>query len=312
MEKDGFQIVWRRGTAWLESRALARLPWVLHAFSTRAGGASRGLISGLDLGRTAGAVSAAVLANRRRFFCALEVEKWPRAEARQIHSTIAYLARHGKSAPVEFRPSGAQPTRARRSKAVPRGDALFTDQPGLLLVVRTADCLPLLLADPRRRAVGAVHAGWRGELGGVVEKAIGEMRRLFGTRPRDVLAALGPSIRVCSYEVGPEIEEAFCGRYPQGESFFKNVPKPRASAGRPMDLRWDRTPGHDAVETSRHLDLVAAARAQLRRAGVPAAHIQVAEFCTACRPDLFFSHRKQGSRAGRMMAVIGIRPSRRS
>jgi purine-nucleoside/S-methyl-5'-thioadenosine phosphorylase / adenosine deaminase len=282
----------------------------LHAFSTHAGGASRGLISGFDLGRAAGAMSPAVRANRRLFFRALEAEEWALAEVHQIHSTIAYLARHGNNAPVEFRPGGAPPGGPHLEAA--RGDALFTDQPGLLVAVRTADCLPVLLADRRRCAVAAVHAGWRGALSGVVEKAVGEMRRLFGTRPRDVLAALGPSIRVCCYEVGPEIEEAFCGRYPEGESFFKKVPKLQTSTGRPMDLRWDRTPGHDAVETVRHLDLVAAARAQLHRSGVPASHIQVAEFCTACRSDLFYSHRKQGGRAGRMMAVIGIRHSHAS
>jgi purine-nucleoside/S-methyl-5'-thioadenosine phosphorylase / adenosine deaminase len=296
----------RRGTTWLESAALARLPWALHAFSTRAGGVSRSPVAGLNLGYGAGDTAAHIRENRRRFFRALGAEVCALAEVRQIHSTIAYRVAPGHAAPVEFLPSGAR-LPGERPSTVPRGDALFTDQAGLLVAVRTADCLPVLLADTRRRAVGAIHAGWRGALGGVVEKAVGEMRRLFGSRSRDLLAALGPSIRVCCYEVGPEVKEAFCGRYPEGESFFRRVPKPPASTGRPMDLRWDRTPGHDAVETACHLDLVAVALAQLRRAGVPASHIQAAEFCTACRSDLFYSHRKQAGRAGRMMALIGIR-----
>ncbi len=312
MAAANFQFVSRGKTVWLESRALARLPWALHAFSTRSDGASRSPADGLDLGLNAGKPAASPRRNRRRFLRALGAEECALAEVRQIHSTLAYRVERGGRREVVFLPCGA-PSPAALSPRTARGDALFTDRPGLLVAVRTADCLPVLLADPRRHAVGAVHAGWRGALAGVVEKAAGEMRRLFGSRPGDLLAALGPSIRACCYEVGPEVEEAFCGRFPDGESFFRRVSKPRGASGRPMDLRWDSTPGHEVLETSCHLDLVAAARAQLRRAGVPAAHIQVADFCTACRTDLFYSHRKEAARAGRMMALIGIRaPAARS
>jgi hypothetical protein len=145
-----------------------------------------------------------------------------------------------------------------------------------------------------------------------VEKAVGDLRRLFGSQPEDLLAALGPSIRACCYEVGQEVVDAFCGRFAGGEKFFRrDSPEGgrwRASAGALVSLSL-YPPGHaPTVAPAARLDLVAAAQAQLLRAGLRAADIQTAPCCTACRTDLFFSHRKEGSRTGRMMAVIGIRP----
>jgi copper oxidase (laccase) domain-containing protein len=125
------------------------------------------------------------------------------------------------------------------------------------------------------------------------------MRRVFGTRPRDLLGAIGPSIRACCYEVGEEVQEKFLSRFDQGERFFRKMPRPAPTIA-------ERYPKAPAL----HLDLVAVARAQLESAGVAPAHIEVADFCTACRTDLFFSHRKEGSGTGRMMALIGIRPEK--
>jgi YfiH family protein len=191
---------------------------------------------------------------------------------------------------------------------LPSGDALLTDQPGILLSVQTADCLPILLVDPARRAVAAVHAGWRGLLQRIAEKAVGEMQRAFHSRPEELRAAIGPSIRACCYEVGQEVVEAYRGRFTRSEGYFTAPPAgDAANASRyPLLFLSARPPGQgpDGAAAAR-LDLVAVTRDQLQNVGLRSRYICVADFCTACRTDLFFSHRKEGL-TGRMMAVVGV------
>ncbi len=297
---------------WLECASLTRLPWLLHAFSTRRGGVSRAPPAGLNLGFTQGDRRTKVEENRALFFRALGAGCFTLAELSQIHSAKMYQVVSGEPS-LDFRPSGCTMPESLKGMR-PEGDALLTDQAGILLSARTADCLPVLLVDPVRRAVAAVHAGWRGALERILEKAVGEMRRMFGSIPRNLLAAVGPCIRACCYEVGEEIVNHFCGRFPGGEGFFQKAPGPKTSAGlaaRYSVLLLSAKPSRHAQDASPtvHLDLVAVARDELQSAGVLAAKIQVAEFCTACRSDLFFSHRKEGRKTGRMMAVVGIRPS---
>ena len=157
-------------------------PWLVHSFSTRAGGVSRG--GTLNLGFTKNDSRAAVERNRNLFLKATGAEGLKSVSMRQIHSDIIH---HISDIPI--------------SPLV--GDGVITNTPGLLLSIQTADCLPILLADPKKRAVGAFHAGWRGTLARVVEKGIGEMRRQFGSNPRDLRAAIGPGIHKCCYQVGP-------------------------------------------------------------------------------------------------------------
>jgi purine-nucleoside/S-methyl-5'-thioadenosine phosphorylase / adenosine deaminase len=168
-------------------------------------------------------------------------------------------------------------------------------------------CSPIRGSAP----LAAVHAGWRGALARIIEKSVGEMRRVFGSRPTDLLAVLGPSIRACCYEVGPEVVDAFTGRFAEGERFF--VEPPHGTRARSVEARYpalfltQTPPGHARRAAAAHLDLVAVAHRQLISAGVSSPRIAVADFCTACRTDLFFSHRREGGQTGRMMAVIGIR-----
>ncbi len=171
----------------------------------------------------------------------------------------------------------------------------------------------MLLVDPKKRAIAAVHAGWRGALARVIEKTVGEMRRLLGSRPSQLIAALGPSIRACCYEVGQEVVETFSSRYPRGEKFFIPPQRPSLASVRihAGTFLFPHPPGHEPPDPPRaHLDLVAVAREQLLSGGLASRHIHVAEYCTACRTDLFYSYRREGGRAGRTMAVIGIRPER--
>jgi YfiH family protein len=293
---------------------LARFPWLLHAFSTRRGGASKGVARGLNLGFVEADSRANVETNRRRFLARLGAQDWTLATLRQTHSTHIYRAVRKTLEEPDYDPAG-YPAPAGRGRRAPEGDALMTDQPGILLPVRVADCLPILLADPRRRAVAAVHAGWRGTLARIVQKTVGVMRQVFGTDPQDLRAAVGPGIRACCYEVSEDVVSAFCGRFPRGEMYFRDLPPRNPSEALaekyPLLFLSQQPPGHleDRLPAA-HLDLAAAAKDQLVDAGLRAASIHVADFCTACRTDLFFSHRREGARTGRMMAVIGIRPDK--
>lgn len=160
----------------------------------------------------------------------------------------------------------------------PEGDAAVAEEPGLILGIETADCLPVLLVDPVRRVVAAAHAGWRGTAAGVARAAVAALVA-GGSRTADLIAATGPGIGPCCYEVGDELRAAFGEG---GAVFFR--PGPR---GRP------------------HLDVRAANERQLREAGIPGERIHRIADCTYCRADLYHSYRREGKSAGRMINYIG-------
>jgi YfiH family protein len=195
-----------------------------------------------------------------------------------------------------------------------RGDALITRRAGLLLAVKTADCVPVLLADTKGRGIAAVHAGWRGTLARIVQKTLGRMQMEFGTEPEDVIAVLGPAIGRCCYEVGPEVAQAFAAQFDAARQWFDGPFEKVISDDSPNPLKWLQMtpPGHDLPPPRVYLDLHAANRWQLAQAGVHAGNIFASDLCTACRTDLLFSHRRERGRTGRMMGVIGIRgPAKR-
>lgn len=161
----------------------------------------------------------------------------------------------------------------------PEADASVTATAGVLLAIETADCLPVLIVDPRNRRVAAAHAGWRGTVARVSQNAVQTLVNA-GSDPRHLLAALGPAIGPCCYEVGAEVEEAFG---PSGSNFFAPGQGPR-----------------------KHLDVGAANRAQLEEAGLVSTNIDSLALCTRCRADLFFSYRRDGPSAGRMISVVGF------
>jgi purine-nucleoside/S-methyl-5'-thioadenosine phosphorylase / adenosine deaminase len=307
-----FRLISKGGLKWLACAAWGRESWAVHAFSTRLGTRGGALARGLNLGYTPGESRARVERNRAAFFKTIGARDFELAEIHQVHSTLIYRVRRGKHGAIEYLPSGYP---AGEGQGPPQGDALMTDEPGILLAVRTADCVPVLLLDSKRRAVAAIHAGWKGMLGGIVEKTAGEMRRQFGSRPGDIFAAVGPSIGACCYEVGEEVAEHFRGGFADGECFVVSPELEEDSGGSaqkrapyPPPFLSKAPPGHGPDPAPRpHLDLVAAARYQLLRAGVLSSRIAVAGLCTATRTDLFFSYRKEGNHTGRMMAVIGIR-----
>jgi len=280
-----------RGIQVVQSRALAKLGWLAHGFSTRPGGAS--LLEGkpaVNLGFTEWDDRERVLANREKFVSAVGVREMPLVTPRQFHSDVIHVA----ATPVA---------------EAPKADALITNTTGLLLGVQTADCVPILLADTRRRVVAAIHAGWRGTLARIAVKTLGRMRMEFGTFPRDVLAAIGPAIGRCCYEVGPEVAQAFAAQFPSAAEWFDGPFEQLAHGEEPLGLPWlsMMPPGHEPPPPRALLDLRASNRRQLIDAGVQEAQIDVSNLCTMCRTDLLFSYRREGAKTGRMMAVIGIK-----
>ena len=185
---------------------------------------------------------------------------------------------------------------------------MISNVPGLLLAIKTADCVPVLVADVEQRAVGAFHAGWRGTVARVVEKGIGEMRRQFGSNPENLRAAIGPSIRKCCYFVGTEVRAEFESQFSYAAELFEEVfHSNQIHARYPLLFLNQRAPGHGEFGPKIHLDLIAANTRQLREAGVQDRNISIVEGCTACDTNRFFSHRAEFAKTGRMMAAIGIR-----
>jgi YfiH family protein len=276
-----------RGVRILQVAALAKLPWLVHGFSTRPGGVSE--LDGakvLNLGFAEWDSRENVLENRCRFQSALGAKDLRLVALKQIHSDVVQM----------FDAQPAQPC---------RGDASVTNRAGLLLGIQTADCVPILLVDPKKRAVAAVHAGWRGTLQRIVVKAIGQMQMQFGTKPRDILAAIGPAIGGCCYEVGTEVAIQFQSQFAGAHEWFDEF----RTGDEPNPVQWLNMmpPGHQPPPKNVLLDLRKANRAQLVEAGLRAQNIFVSELCTACRRDLFFSYRKEGAITGRLMAAVGIR-----
>jgi polyphenol oxidase len=275
----------------------------VHGFSTRVGGSSRAYgKSDLNLGFTKDDSRAAVERNRAVFLRALGAVArkssklptggdsfWPLVTLRQIHSDVIHCVDSVPDEPLA-------------------GDGLITSAPGLPLAIQTADCLPVILADAKLRAVGVFHAGWRGTVQRIVEKGVGEMVRCFGSSPRDLKAAIGPGIQGCCYEVGAEVRTKFESQFAYAASLFREIEESDPVREKyPMLFLTARAPGHSELPKKIFLDLAEANRQQLLAAGVPAKNIEASPLCTNCHTDLLFSYRGERGKTGRMMAVAGIR-----
>lgn len=238
---------------------------IVHGVFARHGGVSAGHFSSLNMSISAGDSRENVRANRERAFQALGRAPESVADLWQVHSADVVVA----DAPRDLRCDAA------------KADILVTNRPGVTLFLRFADCVPVLLYDPQRRAVGLVHAGWRGTLRRASSVAVRAMSERYGTQPGDIMAGIGPSIGPCHYEVGPEVVE-------QTRAVFDGCSEELLVSvnGRP------------------HLDLWAANEQTLRDAGV--GQIEVGQICTACHTHEFFSHRGEHGQTGRFGALIAL------
>jgi polyphenol oxidase len=256
---DGFAWVQAAPGPALVCRTLE--PLAAHLFTTR------GWPLGSPEGNTGG--------SWREVAAAVGVDAPRLARAHQVHGASVVVRRGGATAAGEESPPS--------NEQLPQADILLTDDPAQAVAIQTADCVPLLIADRRTGAVAAAHAGWRGLAAHVPGVAVEAMAREFGSRPGDLIAAIGPSISAASYEVGPDVRARFDRQFS------------------PDDIaRWFAPGRADRWQ----FDSWRAAQDQLEAAGVPTGQIHVARLCTAVHADLLCSYRRDGARAGRMAAVI--------
>ncbi|MDW5265004.1 MULTISPECIES: peptidoglycan editing factor PgeF [Acidobacteriaceae] len=260
--------------------------WLRHGFSTRQGGVST-VYGGnsLNLGWTKDDGPALVAENRRLFYrlsqgSLPENHRFQTVTLKQVHSALVL--------PIRKEEDVFEGTlQTADGKAVLEGDGAVTDLPGVMLGVQTADCVPVLIADVNKRVVAAIHAGWRGTAARIVEQGCLAMQERYGSRPEELVAAVGPSIGACCYAVGEEVRSGFGAQFEYADALFRTG------------------------ETGQmHLDLWEANRRQLLDAGVPAQSITVIGECTACTVSggekKYFSHRAEHGFTGRMMSVIGV------
>lgn len=297
----------KKGAEWLEAASLARPAWLVHAFTVRKP-------AEFNLNYPVAPAPAVVTRNRRTLLGALRSPRgrgrWQLITLKQRHTDIIQVL---DATPRRRASFAAAFTREADGAWKLVGDAVITNRSGLLLAVQVADCLPILLVDPVKHVVAAVHAGWRGTARRVAEKTVGRMQQEFGCEPRRIRAAIGPGIHRCCYEVGREVVETFVGQFPYWE---KLVARTEPS---PTEVHWQQPlfSPHSGEKRPRpavtapaaeklHLDLVEANRRQLLAAGLRAGHIAASPLCTACRTDLFFSHRAEQGDTGRMMGLVGV------
>ncbi len=231
---------------------------VMNAVITRLGGVSRPPFATLNLGHTVGDALESVEENHRRLLSTLGLHQNQVVSPYQVHSNHVRWVGQAHAGTVQS-----------------HTDGLLTTTPGLALLFRFADCVPILLFDPVRRAVGLVHAGWRGAANRVVLAAVAALEQA-GSRPADLWAGIGPAIGPCCYQVGPEVAQAVAQVSP--------IPVVERRNG------------------SLYLDLPGAVRAQLMAAGVE--RVESASICTACRTDEWFSHRAEKGRTGRFGVLV--------
>lgn len=247
---------------------------VTHAVSTRFGGVSQGPFASLNLALHVGDDGEDVAVNRRRFCEALGLDAAQLCTAEQVHADrIARVTR-------------AEAGRGSRlyADALPGTDALMTNEPGLPLMLFFADCTPVLLFDPVHRAAALAHGGWKGTVRSIAAKTVAAMGAAYGTRPADCLAAIGPSIGPCCYEIGDEVAGQFQQAMPQFASEILQQKNRHI-----------------------HLNLWQANACQLVSAGLVPEHIETAETCTSCNSQVFFSYRADGGKTGRIAAVIALK-----
>ena len=253
---------------WLTSSLLGGSP---HGFSTRKGGVSPAPWDSLNLRSGCGDSQDHVLENFHRLCWAVGIPADRLVLSKQVHETTVR--------PCTFSDAG----KGLWLKQDYTADALITNEPGLPLTVFSADCGVILLHDPIQGAVGAVHAGWRGCAGGILEKTVEELHRLYGSHPSHLRAALGPCIGQCCFETDDDVPEAM----------LASLGQDAAACLKRQGPKW-------------HVDLAGLNRQWLLRAGLQPEHIDVSGLCTACHPDLFWSHRKMGEKRGVQAAIISL------
>ncbi len=255
---------------YLESEALLNVDFIVHGFCTRWGGISQGAYENLNFSFREGDPTDRVDKNWEILATAFEVPRRQFFVVNQIHEDRILLIDEEHPKPSENQPL--------------QYDAILTDRPGLAIGIKTADCVPILMVDPVRRVIGAVHAGWKGTSLGIAAKAVDALVSRYLSKPSDLIVAVGPAIGPCCYQVDEVVFGSMSDQSGQDSLF-----RPCREKGKWM------------------LDLSLANRLQLERTGIPSGNIFTSGICTACRGDFFFSHRREKGKTGRHLNFIMIR-----
>lgn len=257
---------------YLASQTLEQAGGVAHGFSTRIGGVSEGMWAGLNLGVNRGDDPDHVRENYRRFLTAIGARGGKLAMTNQVHENCVRVVTSAdwKEDPYE--------------KVTFEADGLMTATPGVALMIFTADCIPVLLYDPVRRVIAAVHGGWRGTAAGIAARAVERMKDVYGCNGADILAAVGPGLCASCFETHEDVPNAMMAAL--GTHVLQHI--------------QIKENGKFSV------DLKGINKLQLEQAGLNPDHIDLCGECTACQPDKFWSHRKVGNNRGSMASVIQL------
>lgn len=265
--KSDIRITEHRGVHLIRFPHFTEAGLCAHGITTRKGGVSNGFLASLNMGRKAVDLPDNIAENRRRAAEALGVSPDSFVFSDQVHGvTIREVNRDNFNDPITAT------------------DGLMTDVPGITLATFYADCMPIMIYDPEHGAIGMVHAGWRGSAAGIGPLLVESMTKRYGSKPRALLAALGPAIGPCCFEVGQEVAEAFMSIELLNEDRSWLIPK----TGNP------------------HLDLGRINAKLLIDAGIPDHSVKSADICTCCHPELLYSHRRDHGDTGRMAALMAL------
>lgn len=259
---------------YIQFKNLSATGIVKHGFSTRKGGVSTGIFSSMNLNFKRGDDPDAVLENYRRMAAALDMRVEDMVLSDQTHTTNVRVITEEDRGKGILKPQDYSDV-----------DGMITNVPGIVLVTSYADCVPLYFVDPVRKAIGLSHSGWKGTVGHIGQKTVWKMHEVYGSEPKDIVAAIGPSICQSCYEVSDDVAEAFRANF---------------TADEVADILLDKGNG------KYQLDLWKANWYVLTDAGILPEHLSVTDLCTACHPDLLWSHRKTNGQRGGLSAFLSL------
>ena len=259
---------------YIQFKNLSATGIVKHGFSTRKGGVSTGIFSSMNLNFKRGDDPDAVLENYRRMADALDMRVEDMVLSDQTHTTNVRVITEEDRGKGILKPQDYSDV-----------DGMITNVPGIVLVTSYADCVPLYFVDPVRKAIGLSHSGWKGTVGHIGQKTVWKMHEVYGSEPKDIVAAIGPSICQSCYEVSEDVAEAFKTNFAENEA---------------EDIFLDKGNG------KYQLDLWKANWYVLTDAGILPEHLSVTDLCTACHPDLLWSHRKTNGQRGGLSAFLSL------
>lgn len=259
---------------YIQFKNLSATGIVKHGFSTRKGGVSTGIFSSMNLNFKRGDDPDAVMENYRRMAAALNMRVEDMVLSDQTHTTNVRVITEEDRGKGILKPQDYSDV-----------DGMITNVPGIVLVTSYADCVPLYFVDPVRKAIGLSHSGWKGTVGHIGQKTVWKMHEVYGSEPKDIVAAIGPSICQSCYEVSDDVAEAFRANFTADEA---------------ADILLDKGNG------KYQLDLWKANWYVLTDAGILSEHLSVTDLCTACHPDLLWSHRKTNGQRGGLSAFLSL------